>query len=288
VEAAVLETHDLLLEMHARLSRFEEDSELCAVNREPRGAVAASPLFQRFTAAAVSAARLTAGLVDPTRLSQLEDAGYERSWDPAASLPLPAALESAPRRRAARPSPAAAWKRIAVDRRLGVVSRPAGLRLDSGGVAKGLGADMAAELLDSCASFAVDCGGDIRIGGQAAEERTILVEDPFTGEPVHELQLRRGAVGTSGIGRRSWLDLRGRPAHHLIDPSTGRPAYTGIVQATALASSALAAEAFAKAAVLSGPGGAARWLVHGGVLVLDDGSVEVVVARRHLEGASIR
>ena len=75
-------------------------------------------------------------------------------------------------------------------------------------------------------------------------------------------------------GRRppTWLDGNGRPAHHLLDPGTGRPAFTGVVQATAVAPTALEAEVRAKAAVLSGPDGASAWLPHGGVIVLDDGT----------------
>jgi len=47
------------------------------------------------------------------------------------------------------------------------------------------------------------------------------------------------------------------------------------VQATALARTALEAEVAAKAAVLSGPDDAPRWLRHGGVAVLEDGSYRV-------------
>ena len=79
-----------------------------------------------------------------------------------------------------------------------------------------------------------------------------------------ELPLTDGAAATSGVTRRGW---------HLIDPSTGRPARTGIVQATALAPTALEAEVRAKAALLAGPGGARDHLPHGGLLVLDDGEV---------------
>ncbi|MEA2271267.1 MAG: FAD:protein transferase [Solirubrobacteraceae bacterium] len=62
------------------------------------------------------------------------------------------------------------------------------------------------------------------------------------------------------------------------DPATGRPVFTGVVQATALAPTALDAEVRAKAAVLSGPDGAAAWLRDGGVVVLDDGTHRVVPA----------
>jgi thiamine biosynthesis lipoprotein len=83
-------------------------------------------------------------------------------------------------------------------------------------------------------------------------------------------------VATSGIGRRSWIGPDGLRAHHLLDPSTGRPAHTGVVQATALAPTAADAEVRAKAALLSGREGAREWLAHGGVLVFDDGSQLVV------------
>jgi thiamine biosynthesis lipoprotein len=78
------------------------------------------------------------------------------------------------------------------------------------------------------------------------------------------------------FGRRSWLDGDGRPAHHLLDAATGRPAFTGIVQVTALAPSALIAEIHAEAAILSGPRRTASWLPGGGVIVFDDGSHVVI------------
>ena len=66
---------------------------------------------------------------------------------------------------------------------------------------------------------------------------------------------RRRRRRRAGSAARSWLDARGRPAHHLLDPATGRPAFTGVVQATALAPTALEAEWRAKAAVLSADAG---------------------------------
>ena len=91
------------------------------------------------------------------------------------------------------------------------------------------------------------------------------------------LRVARGGVATSGLGRRLWRDAAGRPAHHLLDPSTGAPAWSGLVAATAVGSTTLEAEALAKAALLRGPLAARRVLGRrGGVLVGDDGSVELV------------
>ena len=112
----------------------------------------------------------------------------------------------------------------------------------------------------------------MRIAGPLRE---VHVADPFGGDPVHTFALADAGIATSGIGRRSWL-AGGAPAHHLLDPASGRPAFTGIVQATAIAPTAAEAEWRAKAAVLAGPEHAEAWLPHGGALVLDDGTARVL------------
>lgn len=111
----------------------------------------------------------------------------------------------------------------------------------------------------------------MRIGGSAGVARRVLVEHPFGGATLHELSIVDGAVAvaTSGVSRRSWRDAAGAATHHLLDPATGRPAWTGVVQVTALAPTALEAETLAKSALLAGPLRGRERLVHGGVLVLD-------------------
>jgi len=156
------------------------------------------------------------------------------------------------------------------------VRRLPGVRVDTGGIGKGLAADLAAKRLDGFARWAVDCGGDLRVGGAAAEPFAVEVEHPLTGERAHVLRLTSGAVATSGLNVRLWRRADGTPAHHLLDPATGRPAWTGLIGATALAPTALEAEALSKAALLSGPAAARRWLArHGGLIVRDDGDVEL-------------
>jgi thiamine biosynthesis lipoprotein len=78
------------------------------------------------------------------------------------------------------------------------------------------------------------------------------------------------AIATSSVARRAWRGGDGAPRHHLLDPSTGRPAWTGLLAATALAPTALEAETLAKVALLQGSDDA---LVHGGLLVRADGEV---------------
>ncbi|HMD56823.1 MAG TPA: FAD:protein FMN transferase [Solirubrobacteraceae bacterium] len=269
-----------LLEWHTRFSRFLPDSELSRLNGDPQGLVRVSPLMARFAACVRGAASLTDGLVDATLLDAVQDAGY--AGEIAAPLPLARALALAPERRPAAAG-AARWRELEVDVASATVVRPPGLKLDSGGIAKGLFADVLAAELAGHARFAVNCAGDLFVGGAEAVSRSVEVESPFDAGVMHTFEIEAGGVATSGIGRRSWLDERGEPAHHLLDPATGRPAFTGIVQASALADSALGAEIRAKAALLSGPRGAARWLAQGGVVVFDDGSHQVFEPPRTIE-----
>jgi thiamine biosynthesis lipoprotein len=263
-DAALEDARRCLENWHRRFSRFLATSELSRLNADPREVVPVSTTMAQLLRTVQDAAHATGGLVDGTLTRELEDAGYRS--DLPAPLPLPLALRLAPPRRPAAPGPSRPFEVDGWE-----VTRPPGLAFDSGGLAKGLFADLLAERLHPFESFAVDCGGDVRFAGP---ERTVAVTDPFGGAPLHRFRMAEGAVATSGIGRRSWLDASGRPAHHLLDPSTGRPAFTGVVQATALAPTAVEAEWRAKAAVLSGPDAACDWLPHGGVVVLDDGTVQ--------------
>ena len=159
------------------------------------------------------------------------------------------------------------WRRIVVDDAARTITRPPWLRLDSGGVGKGLAADLVAGTLRGHPVFAVDCAGDMRIGGTARIPRRVLVSHPAGGEPVHAFAVVDGAVATSGVTRRSWRDATGAVRHHILDPSTGQPAWTGVIQATAIAPTALEAETLAKAALLAGPERGRELLeAHGGVL----------------------
>ncbi len=273
--AAVALARRRLLEWHEQFSRFQPGSELTRLNDDLRETVPVSPMMRRVVEAAVQAADATGGLVDPTLLTQIERAGYGSHFE-GDGLPLADALMRAPARRPGRPSAEASWRLVRTDRRTGTVTRPPGVRIDPGGIAKGVFADELAALLAGHEAVVVECAGDLRLGGREAPAREVHVASPFEDAILHTFTLRSGGVATSGIGKRSWAGADGSVAHHLLDPATGRPAFTGVVQVTALAPTAIEAEALSKAALLRGPAEAGGALVHGGVIVLDDGSFIVL------------
>lgn len=261
IRAAFSSGETFIRDFDRRLSRFNPESELCALNADPSTTVEVSTLMVRFVEAAIASAGSTGGLCDPTLVRPIEEAGYRESRAGVAAAPLSEALADGPEIAPAAADPAARWSKISVDPAARTVTRPLGVLLDSGGCGKGLAADMLAalwrRLLPAGTAFIVDCGGDMRLGDLEAGDPpyVIYVETlPALAEPL-ELTLRGGGVATSGIGSRVWRTADGF-AHHLLDPSTGLPAWTGVASATATGPTALAAETAAKAALLSG--GAAR------------------------------
>lgn len=271
-QVAVVAVEQLLRRHHALLTRFDCDSELSRLNADPREEVPTSAILAGALRAALNAAELTDGLVDPGLLGQLERAGYGSSRVGVAPADLREALLQAPPRCPARRRQGADWQAVEIGE--GFVRRPPGMRFDLGGSAKGHAADSAAACLRGYDSFAVDVGGDIVVGGNAGVPRVVVVEHPL-GHHDLSFRLGRGAIATSGLARRIWRTPNGF-AHHLIDPSTGVSAWTGVVQATAVAPTAVEAEALAKAALLSGPEAGVRVLERGGgVLVLDNGTVRL-------------
>jgi thiamine biosynthesis lipoprotein len=275
-QLAALELEAFLRNFHRRLTRFDSSSDLTRLNASANSTCSVSPLLAFAVRAAVQAAEWSGGLVDPTLGCEIETIGYRLSRVGVEPAPLSAALASAPSRRPARPRADSSWRDVQVDSDRRIITRPPGVRLDLGGIGKGLAADLCTSRLGDYELFAVDAGGDLRIGGTDTRERVVEIESPFSDAPVLSFPLFRGAVATSGISTRVWR--RGDAfAHHLLDPATGESAWTGVVQATALADTALEAEVLAKTALLSGPSRGAEMLeAKGGVLVLDAG--EVVVA----------
>lgn len=277
-EVTAIQIEFFLRLLHRKLTRFDPASELSAMNADPREHLLVSPTLAAAVGAALWAARRSDGLVDPTLLRELEDAGYADSRTEVPPAPIEEALASAPEQRAAHPWAASRWREISVNPETRVVSRPPGVRIDSGGTGKGLAADLAAERLSGYASFVVDAGGDLRLGGERPVPRQVRIDHPLEDGFAHEFTLASGAVATSGIKTRLWRTDDGF-AHHLLDPSTGEPAWTGVIQATSLGATALEAETLAKMAFLSGPQRARELLAgRGGAIVLDDGTVEPVGA----------
>ncbi len=225
----------------AALSRFRPSSELCHLNAHSGQWVRVLPIMFQVVAAAVDAAEKTGGLVNPLILPALEAAGYDHSFDGDHFTPG-----------AARPAAAVPdWRDIALDPVESTIRLPRNARIDLGGIAKGWAVQRLAERLSAVGPCLVNAGGDMVARGTPVDSEVEgwLIKLPIYGEP--KIQLIDAAVATSGTNRRRWV-REGQELHHLIDPRTGLPAQGGVLTATVIAPDAVDAEAFAKAALISG------------------------------------
>lgn len=229
----------LFAERDAIFSRFRSDSELNAVNAAGGGVVPASAEFLRALRAALAAARVTGGVVEPTLGAALAAAGYDQDF---AELPDDGPVAPAP--------PAADWRRVLVGD--GFLEKPAGTVLDLNGVVKSMAVDDSLALLDG-PGF-VSAGGDLAVAGRPA----------VVGLPGGDaVVLDHGGLATSGVLTRSW-HRGGERAHHLIDPRTRRPAESPWTAVTAVGATCLTADVAAKAGFLLGEDGPG-WLDARGV-----------------------
>lgn len=235
----------LFRRVEARLTRFAGHSELSRLNARPEAWVPVSALLWDLLQHALRLARETGGLFDPTLLPALEAAGYTASFEELAQArPAPAG--------GARPG---CWADLRLDPERRAVWLPAGARLDLGGIGKGYTAQLAVDLLGTAGPALVDAGGDLVAGaaprGFPGWPVGVAAPGGEAAPDLFHLWLAHSALATSGTDYRCWQQA-GEPAHHLIDPASGRPAQSDVITATVLAPEATTAEAWATAALIAG------------------------------------
>ena len=135
------------------------------------------------------------------------------------------------------------------------VTLPAGMSIDLGGIAKGYIADRMAEMVRGKVSGAtLNFGGNVYALGNApgAEGFNIGIAHPQSpSSAIAAIRVLDRSVVTSGTYQRCF-EKDGRLYHHILDPSTGLPADTGLVSASIVAESSMTADALATACIVLG------------------------------------
>jgi len=252
------------------LSPLDRNSELSLLNGHAGEWVRVSSIMLDALEAAIAAAERSGGLVDPTLMRMLERSGYAPRGRQTPAL-LARGLARPMVRLPAAPSAAGEWQRIQLDRKRSVVRLRRGVRLDLAGSVKAMAVDAVAAILADVPSVAIHAGGDIRLAGARPTARGVAIGHPLLEGHALRTTISGGAVSTSGLRTGVWkvgCDF----AHHLIDPARAAPAWTGVIQVTAIAPTMLDATTLAKEALLRGPhAGRAVLQRHGGIMILDNG-----------------
>ena len=149
------------------------------------------------------------------------------------------------------------WQRVSW--RPPVLTMPAGMEIDLGGLGKEYAVDRAAARVAAYTprAFLVNFGGDLVASGPRRGKRdwVVGVDDPErTGRAaLYRVDLTRGALATSGDARR-FVRWQGRRLGHILDPRTGWPVEGAPRSVTVLAATCLEAGTLATLASLQGPG----------------------------------
>lgn len=241
-------------EWEQTLSRFRLNSELSLLNQTFDQPKQVSRTLWDVYQAALWADELSEGLVTPTVLDAMLEAGYDRSFDTLARdqfgpmTPIGVGIHP--------------LSMVLADDETRTITLPRGLRLDFGGVAKGWSAHQAMQKLKEFGPCLVNAGGDIAVSGPRMDGRAwaIGVSNPFeAGSNFEVLHVKRGGVASSGKDRRNW-SRNGLARHHIIHPMTGQPVETNVLRVTIIAPTVTEAEAAAKTAFILGPENGMDWI----------------------------
>ena len=258
-----------LVALERAWSRFLPDSEISRLNANSGTSVPVSRDVLVLITRALEAWDRTGGRFDPTVLPALIAAGYDRDFREVQNEP---GREPQP----AVPAPGCAEIRIVGHK----ITLPAGTAIDPGGIGKGLAADLVLDLVMAAGATGacVNVGGDLRVAGASPSGApwSVAIQHPLQpNRVIGHVELHDEALVSSWRTRRAWGSRDDR-RHHLIDPSTGTSAWSGLAGVTVAAPEAWWAEALATAVFLAGPTEAprlARRHGSGAILVRDDGSV---------------
>jgi thiamine biosynthesis lipoprotein len=257
---------DRIAELERMWTRFDSGSELMRLNSAAGRFYPVSEETLTLIRCGVEGWRRTGGLFDPTVLGSVIRAGYDRDF---AALATGAAPGSSPLQTAA--------GGILVTGRS--VLMPKGAGFDSGGLGKGLAADMvtAEAMAAGAEGVCINLGGDLRVRGTSPDSGgwTASVDHPHRSEPLALVGMSDGAIATSTTLLRRWT-VDGEERHHLIDPRSGCPSDGEAEFVTVIAKNAWLAEVLAKAALIDGGEGALQHVENGngeGIMVLRSGRV---------------
>ena len=127
------------------------------------------------------------------------------------------------------------YTQIQYDAATGVVTLPEGMEIDLGSVAKGYAGQLAAQMLreHGVQSALLNLGGNVQTVGTKPDGSPwqIGIKNPQGEDAMMVLSVEDQAVVTSG-GYERYFEQDGQTYWHIMDPSTGHPADSGLLSVT--------------------------------------------------------
>ena len=255
------------------LSRFRLNSELSRLNRAGNQPISVSETLWQVFQSALTAEKVTSGLVTPTVAKAVLGVGYDRDFKLMVGQTLIPIMSE--------PAMVSPLELVTWDESTRCIYLPEGVQLDFGGIAKGWAAGQVVQRLKHAGSVLMNCGGDISMSGPLLDGSPweIGVFKPFDRSSgyIGMMYFNQGCgVASSATDRRRWMQ-GGRLRHHIIDPRSGLPAATDVISATVVAPTAVEAEAAAKSVLIRGSVDGLNWLESNpdlaALLILETGQI---------------
>lgn len=133
-----------------------------------------------------------------------------------------------------------------------------GMKLDLGAIAKGYAADEVRKIIESkgVESAYVNLGGNVLVIGSKPDGSAwkVGIQNPRLSKSgvIASIEVRDKTIVTSGNYERYFKE-NGIIYHHIIDPTTGRPARTGIISTSIITRNSFDADALSTSVFILGP-----------------------------------
>ena len=216
------QSESLIASLESLVSVTDANSELYAINQTGSGTLTgkASSLMEQ----ALEICRRTDGALDLSIYPIVRAWGFTTG---SYQVPDEAEIQAL--------LPLVDYRKIQYDAATGTVTLPEGMEIDLGSVAKGYAGQLAAQMLreHGLQSALLNLGGNVQTVGAKPDGSPwqIGIKDPQGEDAMMVLSVEDQAVVTSG-GYERYFEQDGQTYWHIMDPSTGHPADSGLISVT--------------------------------------------------------
>ena len=267
-QAALQEAEECIQQVEGLWSVTDEDSEIYQANHSGGQPVTVSEETAEIISFALEMAQRTGGALDPTIYPVLTAWGFTTDSKQVPSQQQIAQLLEQ-----------VGYDRIQLNG--SELTVPDGMELDLGAVGKGYTADLVTEILrrHGVTSALISLGGNIQAIGSRPDgsDWRLGIRAPWESGNLGVLTVSDAAVVTSGGYENYFDDEQGNIYWHILDPSTGYPADSGLQSVTIVGREGRMCDALSTALFVMGAQSAEQyWRENGGfemLLVTDSGEI---------------
>ncbi len=265
-----------LIRLENKLSRFIPESEINRINRSAgRGPVTISMETYKVISHAVRLSEISQGLFDISAGPLIDLWNYKHAFRGPGKIRIRRIL------------PYVNFRDLILDSHKQTARlRKRGQSIDLGGIGKGFAGDCCMNILKcyGIVSAFINIGGNASTLGNKPDGspwRVGIRHPRSDGCLLGAVEVTGKAVVTSGDYERYFIDRRGMRRHHILNPSTGYPAQSGLISVTVVADSALTADGLSTAIFVAGMDRGLKYLTHfpGTEAVLVDNRLRVYITQ---------